>query len=442
MGMRIDILTCVVVMGTAFATGFSLIRAAGAPLPPGESAPGGPIESVLVREKDVLATDGLSLYRATLADRKWHAVPTPADVPLGGKFVVPPAEQIGSDTVLFCATAPEMALVIDDPKTGATRLVTGDAARGKERYGLYRSVDGGTSWKLLSDAQDYQFVFWHPDNTLYALAGKKGFVNPTHIYRSKDSGGTWEDISHGLDSAGYGGLVSIFQDPDHPALVCVGAQGVRGYVLHADDDSYQWHGEQETEWDRSHPTDEKFLATNYSFGGIDSISDYLFPASFGNYFSHPFGRRTEIDAFESKTEKSEYTFAQDGPKPVRVTLRFRPTDHPAISYDLAGATDFWGVRMIDPGGKRTTIVPKVQQHPGKDDATVQKEYEQRKEIVHVHLTSAHSYTREVDLDKLVPFPLPGVYRVQLVYNSPWWAVEGRAHWTGEFGGNVMTITIK
>jgi hypothetical protein len=60
----------------------------------------------------------------------------------------------------------------------------------------------------------------------------------------------------------------------------------------------------------------------------------------------------------------------------------------------------------------------------------------------VELDAKRSYTREVGLDKLFTFPGPGVYRVQLVYASPWWAAEGRAHWTGSFGGNVMNVTIK
>src|SRR5581483_9846550 len=106
---------CVLSLPILLATSWCRGDAPAEPLLPPAPNPGTRIACVLDRGKDVLATDGMILYRGTRADKQWRSVRTPRDMPLLGAFVVPPVDKRDGGVVLFCAPPPDQALVIDNP---------------------------------------------------------------------------------------------------------------------------------------------------------------------------------------------------------------------------------------------------------------------------------------------------------------------------------------
>jgi len=417
--------TCLVLLGAAF--GAPAVPAV-PPDNPVRPEPSLAIQSVLSRPHDVLATDGTRLFRANRGDRTWRHVPTPARMPLRGVFGPSPAP---ADLLFFYT-----------PRSDSHGQAIPAA---DQSYGLWKSNDGGGTWELATDVFDFRDVFWHPDGKLYAVTAAPADAKRLAILRSADRGKSWEDITHGLDAPVNFTYPRLSQNPDRPHLVCLRYQGaIRGVLAYAEDDKYVWKTGRDV---RRPVTEADFLGTNFRFSGIESISDYTLQATFGTYFEFPFGDSTHADPFGLVTDKAAYDFPLNGPKPVRVTMQFRREDHPAAIMDLPDKTDFWGVRIVDPDGNRITIVPEAarranERTPKDAYQQAEREYAEKPGLRKIELVRGKDYERAVDLDKLFTFPRPGTYKVQLTYACPWWAGEGRAKWTGGFGGPAMTVTVK
>ena len=368
------------------------------------------------------------MYRATWADRQWRPVATPKGMSARGRFAkAPPA--LGQ--IYFYAPPPWPA------KEEALNELRSNP------QGLYVCGAKETEWRLVTDEYEFKDVLAAGGNLYAHVARRKGEPWKDAVLRSTDGGKSWDDITHRALNLGMGGIDGLMPDPDHPDLVCLSCHGIRGYVLQATDENFEWSGQVEWKWHERHAQDEAgFFAPLYAFTGIDSISDYLFPATFGNYFDYPFGDRTDIAPFELALDREEYTFAAADPKPVKVTLRFRRNDHTAGIMDLAGAGDFFGLRIMTPDGERVVVEPRADHQAERDEKATQGAYEKKPGYLTRQLTDKSPYARTLNLETLHGFQKPGTYKVQLTYACPWWVGQGRGHWTGSFNGRMVTVTVK
>jgi len=57
------------------------------------------------------------------------------------------------------------------------------------------------------------------------------------------------------------------------------------------------------------------------------------------------------------------------------------------------------------------------------------------------ITQGKPYKRMIDLSQLYKFSVPGVYKVQLVYESLWLEDPVQGEWIGSFSGQVFKVTI-
>jgi hypothetical protein len=406
---------------------------------------GARIVAVLATEKVVLATDGSRLFRAIKADPTWRPVTTPGLTTWLGRFAQVSA---GARRLYFFPTRSDFVSVIDEPGTGHTHALSPKEAREWNRprtFGLYASGADGSDWEPVNRDYDFEDALAVADGTLYAIASlHEGAERKIRAILSRDGGRSWEDITHNAERTGVGRISGLLPDPDHPNLVCLRCEGMRGYILQAEDSLFNWTPSRESSWQSKHETSSDFFGTHFYGSGIENFYDYLLDATFGNYFRFPFGSRTSIEAFELAVDRTQYEFQKEGPKEVTATIRFRRGDHASALQDLIGAVDFWGLRIEDGTGRRSLLLPSVVTATmGGPEVyeRVRRDYDRRQELVKREVIAGRSYRRKVDLSKLITFERPGVYQVQLSYACPFWAGEGRARWTGGFSGPVMTVRI-
>jgi photosystem II stability/assembly factor-like uncharacterized protein len=128
-----------------------------------------------------------------------------------------------SDGFFKTASVGALAVADADPNViyagmGETTIRT-DVSHGD---GVYKSTDGGQSWRHLGLAETRHIgkIRIHPQNPdlVYVAALGHAFgPNPERgVYRSKDGGKTWELVLHKSDKAG---AVDLSFDPHHPAVI-------------------------------------------------------------------------------------------------------------------------------------------------------------------------------------------------------------------------------
>jgi hypothetical protein len=405
-------------------------------------SPGGRLATVLVTDSGVLASDGARLYKAPKGSRNWRLVATPKEMSQHGEFISFPG---ALKPLLFHPVRSQFVWVWDDPKGTKGHILTHDESwkyLQETTYGLYGAGLEGAGWELLTDEYDFWSVVPAAGGLLYALAAKhKEPTRKDRILRSKDGGRTWVDITNNAMDLGVGGPERLIPDPDHPSLVCVEFQGVRGYILQAKDDTFKWTPRRETKWWEEHKSGREFFNVDFGYHGVENGGDYIFDATFGNYFLHPFGNRTSIEPFELTLDKAAYDFSVGEAKEVTVTLCFRREDHSAAILDLIEATDFWGVRVENASG-RYTVKAAVEARADLDFVGSEKDYKARPDLVRKKVIGRISYSRKLDLAKLADLSKPGVSTIQLRYALPYGAGEGRTHWNGSFGSAPVTITVR
>jgi photosystem II stability/assembly factor-like uncharacterized protein len=140
----------------------------------------------------------------------------------------------------------QAGLAIFDPPMGAVGAVAIDPARPEVIYagaydGLFRSMDGGESWHLLSTGLRYPREILIDPTTpgvLYAcrypLAHETGTAVPG-IYRSTDGGVTWTVKGDGTRGRE---IYSLALDPHSPATLYAGSR--EGLVLKSTDAGQTW----------------------------------------------------------------------------------------------------------------------------------------------------------------------------------------------------------
>jgi hypothetical protein len=398
------------------------------------------ILSLQVHTDDVFASTAVGLFRATKSERKWERLPTPATMPLGGSFARQPA---GHDRVYYHASA-------------LTKREGSDTQNLIE--GLYRSDDLGQSWHAVNTEHRFKEVFLHPSGDLYAIivatknthAGGIGLDKPPldagkppsnridRIYLSHDAGTTWMDISSDL-SLGLR-LYHIFQDPDHPDLVCLRHDGFQAYVLQANDKNNKWNEIKEAEWRRTHETSDTFFHDPHPSNWV-----YHFcAATLSNYFEHPFGETIEIPALRLTTDQPEYRFKKGDTVAMHVEVSFIGSQPEVKIIDLDASAGLWGMKRILPDGQKSISPPKALKSappviPGSGSLSDFRAAHQLK----THLIGgARTYRRLLNLSALEDFPKAGTYRVQLFYSNDGIADRALGEWGGGFACPVFEITIE
>lgn len=116
-----------------------------------------------------------------------------------------------------------------------TRAAYGDtlyATLGGEKQGIYRSDDSGRSWQKISTGPtaNISAIAVHPANRQVLYAGASGgqITSNTSLWYSNDKGRTWSRYSLNLPANSQGELpvVTVLTvDPNHPGVLYVGTEG-------------------------------------------------------------------------------------------------------------------------------------------------------------------------------------------------------------------------
>ena len=141
---------------------------------------------------------------------------------------------------------PASGTFVPDPRNASTVYYFTRAPRAaRKNPGLYRSGDGGKSFKLLCPFLKFERLFIHPDTgRLFAIVGdeylaanRAGFLTPAigNKVVASDDGRLWKDIT---GKPGYLPVHGIETDPTHPGRIRLEGTYLRGFLLEALDDEY------------------------------------------------------------------------------------------------------------------------------------------------------------------------------------------------------------
>lgn len=395
------------------------------------------LQSALRRETDVLVSNPVGMFRATLKDKQWQRLPIPPEMPRNGVFADVPAE---SKQIIYSAA--EFGSYGAENQAGVI-------------FGIYLSEDDGQRWQLLSKGHDYGPVLLHPNGQLFAATNQASLNGPSRLHVSHDLGKTWRDIT----GKGFGSIQSIFLDPDHKDLVCLTTWGIRGYVTQADDDSYDWRNTREWEWRRTHPNKRDFFTRSYSTG----TTLYMLAGTLENYFDHDFGNRTSLPAFDIVPEHEHYEFKANQPKVIKISITFQQFKHSfpgqerltdkqlaevhepvKIKFlDQRPGIGLWHLRRENASGEQvfvqSTVSKEVYQSRDRDGLKARLRADGLYETV--MLSQEKPVERELDLDQFTEFNKPGRYKLQTVYDNSWLASRNQGEWVGSFAGRTFDVTI-
>ena len=143
-----------------------------------------------------------------------------------------------SDGQLMTSSVGAIAVADSDPNVIYAGMgescVRGNASNGD---GVYKSVDGGKTWRNvgLQDSQTIGAVRIHPKNPdivyVAALGHLWGPNEMRGVYRSTDGGGTWKQVfTRGPDA----GAVDLAMDPSNPRVLYASFWQVRRNPYHFD----------------------------------------------------------------------------------------------------------------------------------------------------------------------------------------------------------------
>ncbi|HEX8237896.1 MAG TPA: hypothetical protein VF600_18290 [Abditibacteriaceae bacterium] len=425
-----------------------------------------PLNSVLVRDKDVFASNADGMFRASRTEKVWTQLPLPEGMRLGGTFAVQPKN---SKIVLY--------------HTGDA-----DAARAYEkRYHvdgqLYVSQDDGRTWReilrrpmirmVLLQANGHLIV----DDTLPYVMGV-GPIQPlpvAHILESSDLGATWRDISPAPPIT----YVASWTESDRPdSLVVLGrlnagnsatASEVPGspleplMYLRLDSDNNQLYDATVEYMEKYHyrPVNGNW-ALPWDDLDVRGVRLMRSSATLSNYFGG--GYESSMCSklmYDIIPDKKAYRFSATQRKFIDVEMVLNPEapgEHEGTGQDTEffpiddrGSTRFWGLSIIAPDGEYSYVPPAYDTGWATSSDQPQSKQELFKQLVDrgtlrvKRLAPEEPYVRRLDLDKMVRFDQPGTYKVSVIYESSWlWRqgfLERKEPFVGNQCGQEFEVTI-
>jgi photosystem II stability/assembly factor-like uncharacterized protein len=150
----------------------------------------------------------------------------------------------------------QISRVLVDPRDPNSVLVgaLGDPFRDDISRGVYRTTDGGKSWRktlYVGPSSGVSDMDWDPRNPKVIYAGiwqyrrSAWFLNSggpaDGLYRSSDGGSTWRRLQgHGLPG-GLMGRIGLAVAPSNPKRVYALIQSKQGLLWRSDDGGSNWH---------------------------------------------------------------------------------------------------------------------------------------------------------------------------------------------------------
>jgi hypothetical protein len=232
-------------------------------------------------------------------------------------------------------------------------------------------------------------------------------------------------------------LFKCARNPDHVCALVSGA--IRGYRIEFAPEPNQWPKLSVWKIDaafRAELSDEEYLLPGAGTG--TSPCCYQLRASLENYSQYPFGSHIWLPGVRLFTQAQQYKFRVGEPVNVRAAIELMPVDPPLPLLELPdvdGTQEFWGVKYIDPDGKRVFKPEWPKGHPvGEAEPVVA-------DATAHFLKVGQAYRKEIDLGRLMTFEKPGVYRVQLTFNNSAAFKRNDGQWTGFISGEPFTVEI-
>jgi hypothetical protein len=152
-----------------------------------------------------LTLDGVGLYRSTDAGARWSKITASLPLHWPKDFTVKPDD---AKTILLSAAE--------------TRGCAGEG-------GLYRTTDGGLTWKKLAQKGREHFgAFYHPNHSQWIYMTLTEGAPESGLYLSRDDGATWQPFS-GLP---FRNIQRVSFDPSRPKeiiLTTFGSSILRGH---------------------------------------------------------------------------------------------------------------------------------------------------------------------------------------------------------------------
>jgi photosystem II stability/assembly factor-like uncharacterized protein len=132
--------------------------------------------------------DGVGVLKSTDKGETWQLLPSTFSG-LGG-----PSEFWSAGFIFYA-----MAVSPADPNV----VLAGAWYGTQNRAGIYRSADGGATWKQVFSGGRGSSIVWDPGSpqTVYAAIGEYYWPANNGIYKSVDGGLTWRSSSNGIDSS-------------------------------------------------------------------------------------------------------------------------------------------------------------------------------------------------------------------------------------------------
>ncbi|HEY2587867.1 MAG TPA: hypothetical protein VGI81_19140, partial [Tepidisphaeraceae bacterium] len=248
----------------------------------------------------------------------------------------------------------------------------------------------------------------------------------------------------GLDS-----FVGTIPDPQNPELIACEEQGIRAYLVRADDLGYHW----------KQPVAEMAVPRRADLGaerawrsGNSRSQLFMERATLANFFDEPFCDQTSMIAFDVIAGHDEYHGAVGQQVPIDIELRCYAPDTAAVLQDADDPRQCFTLFIEGPQGDTVSLpldLARSERLPTTlpvEPVELQKARKSiapaRRQLHSFTLDKAHPYRRAIDLTHFCDFSRPGRYRVRLGYDNsdPVWPPDNV--WRGSFEGESFTLFIE